>query len=88
MALGEEEATRTLREALGAETLVHFGLDAPAVQSGDPDALDELGDEAMARCTARFSPETRARVGDRVEITLNAEKLHFFDKSTHLAIRA
>ncbi len=74
-----------VREALGAETLVHFGLDAVQVDSGDPDALDELRSEA--RCTARFSAASQARVGDAIQVNVNASKAHFFDRATHLAIR-
>jgi len=81
-------ATVDVREALGAETLVHFGVDAPHVDSGDPDALEELGDESASRCTARFSPSSRVRVGDSIEVSVDAERLHFFDRSTHLAIGA
>lgn len=80
-------ATIDVREALGAETLVHFGVDAPHVDSGDPDALDELGDESSSRCTGRFSPLTEANVGETIQITVNASKFHFFDKTSHLAIR-
>lgn len=80
-------ATIDLREALGAETLVHFGVDAPHVDSGDPDALAELGDESSSRCTGRFSPLTEANVGETIQITVNASKFHFFDKTSHLAIR-
>jgi multiple sugar transport system ATP-binding protein len=80
-------ATIDVREALGAETLVHFGVDAPHVDSGDPDALDELGDESSSRCTGRFSPLTKANVGETIQITVNASKFHFFDKTSHLAIR-
>ena len=80
-------ATIDVREALGAETLMHFGIDATHVDSGDPDALDELGDESISRCTGRFSPLSEARVGDTIQINVNAAKFHFFDKSTHLAIR-
>ena len=77
-----------VREALGAETLMHFGLAATPVDSGDPDALDELGDENESRCTARFSADTRARPGDRIQVNVTTEKMHFFDKTTHLAIRS
>lgn len=77
-----------VREALGAETLMHFNIAAPSVDSGDPDALDELGDEDVGRCTARFSAATRARVGDNIEVNVNTNHLHFFDPANHLAIRA
>ncbi|MEM7287573.1 MAG: sn-glycerol-3-phosphate ABC transporter ATP-binding protein UgpC [Actinomycetota bacterium] len=82
------EATIDIREALGAETLMHFSLEATMVDSGDPDALDELSDEGEARCTARFAATTRARPGDRIKINVTTANMHFFDKSTHLAIRS
>ena len=82
------EATIDVREALGAETLMHFVVEAPPVESGDPDALDELGEEDKSRCTARFSAATRARPGDRININVETSKMHFFDRSTHLAIRS
>jgi len=80
------DATVDVREALGAETLVHFNLSAPSVDSGDPDALDELRDSG--RCTARFSASSTARVGDRARVNVDSLHLHFFDRQTHLAIRS
>ena len=82
------EAEVDVREALGAETLMHFGLAVPSVNSGDPDALDELGAEDKSRCTARFSADTEARPGDRIRVNVTTEKMHFFDRSSHLAIRS
>jgi len=76
-------ATIDVREALGAETLLHFGLRAPSVDSGDPDALAELGDDDTSRCTARCSPRSVARVGEDVQLNVDADRFHFFDKSTH-----
>ena len=81
------DATVDIREALGAETLMHFTLEATMVDSGDPDALYELGEEGESRCTGRFSAATRARPGDRIKVNVATENLHFFDRSTHLAIR-
>lgn len=82
------DVTIDVREALGAETLMHFGLAATPVESGDPDALDELGDEDESRCTARFSADSRARPGDQIRVNVTTEKMHFFDRSTHKAIRS
>ena len=82
------DAAIDIREALGAETLMHFSLEATMVDSGDPDALYELGEKGESRCTARFSAATRARPGDRIKVSVATENLHFFDRSTHLAIRA
>ena len=80
------DAVVDVREALGAETLVHFNLNAQGVESGDPDALDEMRD--TGRCTARFAAETRARVGDRIRVNVDVRNLHFFDRQSHLAIDA
>ncbi len=77
-----------VREALGAETVMHFWLAANPVDSGDPDALDELGSENESRCTARFSPDSRARPGDHIQVNVATEKMHFFDIATPLAIRS
>ncbi len=77
-----------VREALGAETVMHFWLAANPVDSGDPDALDELGSENESRGTARFSPDSRARPGDHIQVNVATEKMHFFDIATHLAIRS
>ena len=79
------DATVDVREALGAETLVHFNLNAQSVDSGDPDALDDLRD--TGRCTARFSASSQAPVGDQIRVNVDGRKLHFFDRQTHLAIR-
>jgi len=76
-------ATIDVREALGAETLLHFGIAAPHVDSGDPDALEELGDDSVSRCTARCSPRSTAQVGDTIQINVDASRLHFFDRTTH-----
>ncbi len=82
------EATIDVREALGAETLMHFVVEAPPVDSGDPDALDELGEEDQSRSTARFSAASRARPGDRIQVNVETSKMHFFDRASHLAIRS
>src|SRR4029079_10945674 len=37
------KSTVQLIEALGSEIMVHFSLDAPTVDSGDPDAVEETG---------------------------------------------
>ena len=77
------------REALGAETLIHFDIDAVAVDSGDPDFLEDLATTAGGggtRCVARCSPLSRARPGQRIEINVMADRLHFFDPATAEAI--
>lgn len=72
-----------LVEALGADALAHFELDAPKVDSGDPDAADNLN--KAASFIARLDPRTRVRSGSDAQIAVDVERLHFFDAQTHLA---
>ena len=74
----------SLVEALGAEILVHFGVDAAPVDSGDPDAVVELGDTAVV--VGRFNPRSRIRLRDSAKVAVHAERISFFDPSTRLAI--
>ncbi|MEM9748711.1 MAG: ABC transporter ATP-binding protein, partial [Actinomycetota bacterium] len=71
-----------LTEALGSEIMVHFDLDAPTVDSGDPDAASDEG----AKAVGRFNPRSRVRIGDDVTIAVTTENLHFFDADTRNAI--
>ena len=73
----------TLTEALGSEIIVHFELDAPKVDAGDPDAVDDLGDNTAV---GRFDPRSRVMIGDTVEIAVNTINLHFFDAESRTAI--
>jgi multiple sugar transport system ATP-binding protein len=75
-------AAVTLTEALGSEIMVHFELDATTVDSGDPDAVEESGTDAVGR----FNPRSRVRMGEIIEIAVTTENLHFFDPETRLTI--
>jgi multiple sugar transport system ATP-binding protein len=87
----------TLREALGAEVLVHFTVAGrPAVTSevrelaedvGDDRALEQLGSGSpRATVVGRFSPRTRIREGDQLEAAVDPHALHFFDPASGRAI--
>jgi multiple sugar transport system ATP-binding protein len=76
-----------LIEALGSELMVHVSIDATTVDSGDPDAPEEMRGESGANGVARFSPRSRVQLADDIEIVVATEDLHFFDVETHLAIR-
>jgi multiple sugar transport system ATP-binding protein len=81
------KGTVRLVEALGSELMVHFAIDsATRVNSGDPDAPEELLGEGVANAVARFSPRSRVRVDDDIEISVASENMHFFDAETHNAI--
>jgi multiple sugar transport system ATP-binding protein len=79
------KSTISLIEALGSELMVHFDIDAPRVDSGDPDAVDE-GDSAM-KAVGRFNPRSRARMRESIEIDVATDNMHFFDFDSRLAIR-
>ncbi len=78
----------SLIEALGSEIMVHFRLDAPTVDSGDPDAVEEREGHDVANAVGRFNPRSRARMGETIEIAVSTENMHFFDPQTHQAIWA
>lgn len=75
-----------VREALGAETLLHFGIGARTVDSGDPDAMEEIGVGAGSRAVARCSARTTLREGQRARLAVDNERLHFFDVATRQSI--
>ncbi|MCP3937485.1 MAG: sn-glycerol-3-phosphate ABC transporter ATP-binding protein UgpC [Actinomycetia bacterium] len=77
-------ATVSHIEALGSEIIAHFPLDAPAVDSGDPDAVEEIGEDTMA--VGRFDPRSRARARTEIQVAVTMENVHFFDPESHLAI--
>ena len=73
-----------LTEALGSDLLVHFPLDAKAVDAGDPDALKDLEENPLM--IARVDPRSQTKPGEKIEISIDTERLHFFDPETRLAI--
>jgi multiple sugar transport system ATP-binding protein len=92
-AAAPEERRLTLevevREAMGAEVLVHFAVGAPPVLTedtrelaADAETLDTLEEQQQAQFIARFAPRTKVREGDRVEAVVDTAALHFFDAET------
>jgi multiple sugar transport system ATP-binding protein len=87
-------------EALGSELLLHLELAAEPVLTeevrevaGDVDAaaLALLESEARERRTViigRFETQERLAQDSQVEVSINAQKLHFFDLETGLGIYA
>ncbi|WP_339696365.1 sn-glycerol-3-phosphate ABC transporter ATP-binding protein UgpC [Celeribacter baekdonensis] len=83
-ASAEISAAVTLVEALGSESMVHLKIDAPWVDSGDPDAEPEISTGKAA--VARFSPKSTVRAGDIARVSIEAEELHFFDPDSRASI--
>ncbi len=91
-------STVILKEALGADVLVHFTVDAPEVITEDAKELaHDVGVEALeavqqraeaGRSTflARLSPRTEAQQDGAVELVVDVTRLHFFDPDTGLGI--
>ncbi len=78
----------TLLEALGSEIMAHFYVDAPTVDSGDPDAVEDKGHAGQANAVGRFNPRSQARMGQEIEIAVSTENMHFFDADTRDTIEA
>jgi multiple sugar transport system ATP-binding protein len=88
-----------LREALGPELLLHLRIDArtavpdearevAAHDTAAAEALQRQAEQDGATVVARFPVASAARVGDRVQVSLELDGLHFFDPDTGTAIRA
>jgi multiple sugar transport system ATP-binding protein len=75
-----------LVEALGSEIIVHFGLDATHVDSGDPDVVEDVSDPD-SNTIGRFDPRSRLTAGDEFELAVTTVNLHFFDPETRESIR-
>jgi multiple sugar transport system ATP-binding protein len=82
-------ATVDLIEALGAEVLAHFTVDAPPVVTDDTKELvRDLGtaeqleagvEEGTSTFVARLDPRTGARRGERIELSVDVGRMHFFE---------
>ncbi|MGZ8782770.1 MAG: ABC transporter ATP-binding protein, partial [Gaiellaceae bacterium] len=88
----------TLTEALGAEVMVHFKVDASAAATDDVRELqadagttegmgalpqDEGGQAIMV---GRFGARSGAKKGQKVRVAVDTRALHFFDRETGLGI--
>jgi multiple sugar transport system ATP-binding protein len=83
-----------LREALGADVLVHVMIKAPAVMTEDTKELaGDVGQEALeaaergamigeSEFLARLNPRTKAQKGQPIELVVDVHRLHFFDPQT------
>jgi len=86
--------TVELLEPLGSDLMVHVSTDAQPV--GESEDIVELGKERVSGgplsdrtlVIARFSPRSAVRIGSAVTMSLDAERLHFFDAQTGAAIWA
>jgi multiple sugar transport system ATP-binding protein len=90
-----------LTEALGSEILAHVEVRAKPVVTEDvvegavvhaeeqevaADLMGDSGNGATATLVGRFDPASRVRPDSEVELTVDTEKLQFFDLETGFAI--
>jgi multiple sugar transport system ATP-binding protein len=88
--------TTELTEALGAEIMVHFTIEARAAMTedvrelaqdvGDERAIGQLAEGDTAMMVGRFGPRSRVRGGETAEVAVDTRSLHFFDPETGLGI--
>src|ERR671922_1008807 len=79
------EVEITVLEELGSDAHVFFHVDAPRISSEAVEA--ERGQatllvEEKALFNARVDPRTRAEVGSRLELAVDASRFHYFDPKT------
>jgi multiple sugar transport system ATP-binding protein len=82
-------------ERLGTETNVVVGIDAPRLRSAalaeavDAAAVDDdilLAEDDRASLTVVMDARAPVAVGDRIELTVDADRLHHFDIETGTAL--
>ena len=81
-------ATADLVEALGSDVLVHFGIEAKAAHVVSSDSLQQINatDAGASPAIARLTPRSDVHLGAPVELSIDTERLHFFDPDTGEAI--
>ena len=82
-------ATADLVEALGSDVLVHFGIEAQAATVVSSDSLQQIKSSdtgATSPAIARLTPRSDVRLGGTVDLSIDTERLHFFDPDSGEAI--
>jgi multiple sugar transport system ATP-binding protein len=84
-----------IREDMGSEVFVHFGSGGRPVRGADVaaavgqeaiEATQEHTKEKGSLFVARLDRHTRATEGERIDLVVDTERLHFFDPETGRAI--
>ena len=85
-----------LREALGAEIMAHFTVDAPPALTEDVRELaQDVGDERVVQqeegahetnMVGRFGSRSTVQEGEAAEVAVDTRELHFFDPESGLGI--
>jgi multiple sugar transport system ATP-binding protein len=75
-----------LVEALGAELMVHFTIDARRVRAEGTTSADEEAVTEAGEGVARVDPASPVKVGERATFAIKTEGMQFFDPGTGEAI--
>jgi multiple sugar transport system ATP-binding protein len=80
-----------IREDMGSEVFVHFGSGGRPVRGQDvaaavgQEAIEATQEQAKAKGSlfvARLDRHTRAREGEKIDLVVDTDRLHFFDPET------
>ncbi|MBX4899048.1 MULTISPECIES: ABC transporter ATP-binding protein [Rhizobium] len=74
-------------EALGADTFVFFDIASPPVNINDAEDTEDFPNKGKNRLVARIPPALTPRPHQVLPLTVDLEKLHWFDPVTGAAIR-
>jgi multiple sugar transport system ATP-binding protein len=90
-------ATVDIREDMGSEVFIHFGVGAPPVRGEDVkaavgadsvEATEQQVKKQGSQFVARLGRTTRARERDRIDLVVTPGRLHFFERATGRGIYA
>jgi multiple sugar transport system ATP-binding protein len=93
---GRFKASVVLTEALGSETVVHLRVPAEPLTARNIDTATAArlqgtaalrADADQATFIARFGPRSSVRPDETIEISIDVQRLHFFDPDHGAAIR-
>ena len=83
-----------LVESLGGESMAYFKVNARQIKAESTAAEEELENEDEAsvvgsrpNLVASFPPHIQLKIGDRVQIAVDAKNLHFFDEASGAPLR-
>jgi len=74
-------------ESVGAEVIAHFPMDEePRERGAVPGGTLESDSEGSTSFTARLHPRTSIRENEELELSVDVDRLHFFDPGTREAL--
>jgi multiple sugar transport system ATP-binding protein len=86
------EAEVSVVEELGSDTHVIFPIDAPRISAAELGVArasddDQLIAEARTQFNARIDAHSPVRPGDKLQLTVDPSRFHFFDAETGVALQ-